>query len=475
MKNLKRIGIFVLALFVTFSFCACGKKNNNNNNNPTNNGNSNLATKYTVTFAVDSAIYKTEEVVAGEKVKKPSNPTKNEFDFVGWYNGENRWIFEEDIVNSNLTLTAKFFGKNETVDENGNVIIKTKDDLVSYASDVKNFTKNVKLYADIDLENIEWTQIGNYDYPFSAKFEGNGHWINNYKITRCDINQECEMGFIGFFGVTVDAEISNLKLNNYSINITLDISNKDDLIVVGGLSGFSAKTKIINCSTYRNISVSSNETAIGGLIGYAESGVEISRCFSTGNINSVARGEYGASYAGGLVGDIYQDAIITDCYATGDVSATSSGYRAYAGGLVGDTYNMANEETVEISNCYATGKVYATSSDDNAYAGGLIGFVYFNVVVNKCYATGNVTSFIDNHYYSNAGGLFGFVGSGTAVFNSCYRFNGQEILSNVGTNKGAICDEGNKTDMDTIYGFVSNNWNSDIWNFYENIDPTLKI
>ena len=66
MKNLKRLGIFVVALFVAFSFCACGKKSNNNNNsdNANNNCNSNgnLSTKYTVTFVVDTNIYKKEEI-----------------------------------------------------------------------------------------------------------------------------------------------------------------------------------------------------------------------------------------------------------------------------------------------------------------------------------------------------------------------------------------------------------------------------
>ena len=47
----------------------------------------------------------------GEKVTKPEDPTKADHDFKGWYKDEDLtipWNFDEDVVNSNLTLYAKW-------------------------------------------------------------------------------------------------------------------------------------------------------------------------------------------------------------------------------------------------------------------------------------------------------------------------------------------------------------------------------
>jgi hypothetical protein len=55
----------------------------------------------------------TQMVVDGEKAVKPADPTKestDEFDFVfeGWYNGETKWDFENDVVTENIELVAKY-------------------------------------------------------------------------------------------------------------------------------------------------------------------------------------------------------------------------------------------------------------------------------------------------------------------------------------------------------------------------------
>ena len=49
----------------------------------------------------------------GEKIEKPSNPTKQndsryEYSFDGWYLGDYAWNFEADTVSEDITLTAKW-------------------------------------------------------------------------------------------------------------------------------------------------------------------------------------------------------------------------------------------------------------------------------------------------------------------------------------------------------------------------------
>ena len=67
------------------------------------------ARKYAVKFGDATA----EEIEYGQKLTKPSDPTKEStvstvYTFDGWYNGEEKWDFENDTVSGDLTLVAKF-------------------------------------------------------------------------------------------------------------------------------------------------------------------------------------------------------------------------------------------------------------------------------------------------------------------------------------------------------------------------------
>ena len=73
-------------------------------------------------------------------------------------------------------------------------------DLAQFAvmvNDSKDFQgKTVKLTADIDLENQEWTPIGDdgYNNLFSGTFDGHGKTISGLHITSAND------GFVGLFG-----------------------------------------------------------------------------------------------------------------------------------------------------------------------------------------------------------------------------------------------------------------------------------
>ena len=53
------------------------------------------------------------EVIDGQKLSKPANPTKDGYSFAGWYkesNCVNEWIFSSGVVISDMTLYAKWIG-----------------------------------------------------------------------------------------------------------------------------------------------------------------------------------------------------------------------------------------------------------------------------------------------------------------------------------------------------------------------------
>ena len=118
----------------------------------------------------------------------------------------------------------------------------------------------------------------------------------------------------------------------------------------------------------------------------------------------------GGEYSGGLVGHVGNSSTISNCYSTGSVSATLSGLGVGSiGGLIGR--DGINSESSTINDCYST--VTVTGHNDASYIGGLIGTNY-NGVMNRCYATGNVSG----EKYT-IGGLVGNNG-GSSTMNNCY-------------------------------------------------------
>lgn len=90
------------ALFAVFTGCG----------NSDSSGSTEKQT-YTVTFNSDGGTTVASATVTdGEKVNKPTDPTKNtlekNYEFTGWFNGENEWNFDTDAVTENITLTAKW-------------------------------------------------------------------------------------------------------------------------------------------------------------------------------------------------------------------------------------------------------------------------------------------------------------------------------------------------------------------------------
>lgn len=80
--------------------------------------------KFTVTFnSVGGSEVEAIQVKENEKLSKPTNPTKGEFIFVGWFKEAtwvNAWDFDKDVVTKNITLYAKWTTVTYTVTFNTN-------------------------------------------------------------------------------------------------------------------------------------------------------------------------------------------------------------------------------------------------------------------------------------------------------------------------------------------------------------------
>jgi len=315
--------------------------------------------------------------------------------------------------------------------------------------------KNYIQTAEIDASTSStwdggagYSPIGDDVTKFIGVYDG-----QNYKILNLYVSRNTK-DYVGLFGYTVGANISNVKLE--SVNIL-------GSTYVGGLIGRQETYTSYVTNSYSNGSVH-GVNYVGGLIGEQNTG-NVTDCNTAGTVS-------GESYVGGLVGQQYQSAV-TNCFSTSSVTSTvefAGGLTAYhyvattensystgtvngvshVGGLIG----MENGSSATITNCYSVGDVIATG----AAVGGLIGEQGNSANVSKCYSSGSVTG------TSYVGGLIGTImntGSATDCFWDLTT-SGQSS-SQGGTGKLT-------TDMKNQTTFLNAGWSSAVWNIGDGIN-----
>ena len=244
--------------------------------------------------------------------------------------------------------------------------------------------KTVKLDADINLNDKEWTPIGktnsgvNY---FNGTFNGSDHTITGLKITNA--NGE----YHGLFGyVTSGGTIQNLHVSGM-------IHFEDSLSVshyAGGIAGHTSGT-IENCSASVSIDVKGSGTPIyaGGIVGHLGSGI-IKNCYSyiSGNPLLAKSSNSGTSvYAGGIAGRI-DGGTVQNCYTTGKVYANHyDGGPSYAGGITGSVAFGTIQNCFALNQYVKAGSFYAaTNQPGNAEYGRIYGTTSGTITLTENYA-----------------------------------------------------------------------------------------
>ena len=155
-------------------------------------------TLYTVTMG-DASV----KVLAGEKVEKPADPTKEstaEFDFTfdGWYNGETKWDFENDVVNSNITLEAKYIETKRVYTITFNV---TGNDAVSFDA------VQVEYGTSYDLSNL-LEGIDMADYVCAITVDGTA--VSTVEVVG-DVTVDVAFAAKPYYTVTIDGVAQSVK------------------------------------------------------------------------------------------------------------------------------------------------------------------------------------------------------------------------------------------------------------------------
>ena len=204
----------------------------------------------------------------------------------------------------------------------------------------------VKLVADIDLDNEEWTPIGSAykDHGFMGNFDGNGYAIKNLKMTKL-VPDSDNFVYAGLFGVTEGTEtqenyIKNLIIENVTIETTGDIA--------AAAIAYPYYTTVENVTVKGNVNIKGGDYT-SGVLAYTRRCVNAKNLAIVASANSVIEGN---RTVGGVISDIQMNGGLTANYSNFSASGLTIKAVQNVGGISGiisrQTLDGASVENVHI-------------------------------------------------------------------------------------------------------------------------------
>ena len=292
---------------------------------------------------------------------------------------------------------------------------------------------SAKLTADIDLKNychaaedgkelLSWIPIGNDNYRWEGKMDGQGHTISNLYI-------KTAQNYVGLFGFTDGATIQDLIFDNAKVeNVNTTGTNTSYTGILAGKAYGDSPAHIKGIKTTNNCTViGQNDT--GGIVGRAK--INLENCENRSSVK-------GTGSVGGIAGDSFERNI-KRCTNYGTVENDGS----YIGGIIGYAYETSIED------CANYGKITSTGW----FVGGIAGLA--NSSVQNVFSYGDVTNTNKN---DNPGIIIGYV-DGTLTAKGIVAYNKEALLNNSSENikivgKGSLTLEDGKVEADVVKAFT---------------------
>ena len=180
----------------------------------------------------------------------------------------------------------------------------------------KSFSgKTVVLDEDIDLNNKEWTPVGQTGATqFMGTFNGQGHTISNLSINNTDEGGNCATGLFGWLNSAI---VKNIKISVANITGHHNVGTIAGYLETSGctIEGCTVENATISCTSAND---DANGDKCGGIVGHAgNGGVKVENCVVRNSSISAGRD------AGQVVGAA-KDANVVNCSASG-VTVTANG------------------------------------------------------------------------------------------------------------------------------------------------------
>lgn len=328
-------------------------------------------------------------------------------------------------------------------------IIQNPSAAVTY--NVKS-SENIVIDCKVLRDGSDWTPIGTTETPFKGVFIVDKD--TNLTFTNLVVSSYFE--YSGFFGVTENAVIKNVKFAN--IRMTKSSENVGYAGVVAGnaiativedcqidnaviseynyagfvLSKASASTNVVNCYVGKNDAENTNiiqnsvnvqSLCYGGIVGSAQNSsisnvsVDYAQIVSTASVDSVN--------FGGIVGNLIKTTL-QDGYNIGCNIEDGQSNSSWIGGVVGTV-----GEDAKVLHSYNYGQIQA-STTNKSYAGGVAGYNSKSGIVQTSFSqTPKVQA-------RNVGGL---IATNDGILTECYsdgEYKGYDIGGLVFKNNGKI-------------------------------------
>lgn len=262
--------------------------------------------------------------------------------------------------------------------ENDPYQINTAAELAYFAKSVNDGKwydgEYIILKNNINLNNQEWTPIGNHSNSFRGNFDGRNHTVTGMRISG-------ELDRVGLFG-----ECTKHNVNSAIKNITVKDSVICGINFVGAIVGYAKEINIENCRSIGN--TINGKTDVGGICGKigGYSVGKVSQCYNSSKVTGRGR-------VGGIAG---MGGIAENCLNTGEIMIINKAYQSACGGIFGIFDDTTTSAT--ITACVNLGKVSGGES-----FGGIVGST-----------DSESTGHISNCYY-NMDAITGGFDAGTAL------------------------------------------------------------
>lgn len=202
--------------------------------------------------------------------------------------------------------------------------------------------ETVLLLNDVDLGGMEWTPIGDYRFSanrFCGTFDGQGHTISNFKITKKTDKNDANKSSYGFFG-NMEGTVKNLTVANASVS---------SYAYCGALVGRLNSGTLENCHVV-NSNVAPSYWQGGIMVGQVNGNVTVKNCTVTGSTIT------GKSALGGMFGPttadksdmLFENCTVKDSAVVQHGSFGGS-YDELFGGMFG--YIEGGDNRVDVNNC----------------------------------------------------------------------------------------------------------------------------
>ena len=228
--------VTILVFLLSIVLVACGDK-------PSQDTPTEQEKKYTVTFVVDGEDYFTLETSGKSAIELPSNPTKDGYEFVGWYFDVNVWLNpcnSTSFANENLTANVTVYARWELIKETYSVTFVGGTGATGDAP-------TMEAKAEGDKFDLPQNTFVKEDYDFDGWFDGQTKYaagdeyvMPSYAVTftaQWVLTPKYKVTFVGGEGaVGTDPEIEDKKEGEV-ITLPENSYTKEDYIFAGWSDG----------------------------------------------------------------------------------------------------------------------------------------------------------------------------------------------------------------------------------------------